>query len=77
MLDDSRTHPAPAAASLVAGGELDIAVRPVATRAECQACVALQYEIWGPRYDDAVPASILQVVAKVGGLVAGAFTRRR
>ena len=74
VLDDSRSHPTPAATAILAGGDLDIVVRPVATRAECQACVALQYEIWGPRHDDAVPASILQVVAKVGGLVAGAFT---
>jgi chorismate synthase len=76
VLDDSRSLPQTTHASTgsVAGGELDIAVRPVATRAECQACVALQYEIWGPRHEDAVPASILQVVAKVGGLVAGAFT---
>jgi predicted GNAT superfamily acetyltransferase len=75
VLDDSRSIPAPVThANALAGGEADIAVRPVATRAECQACVALQHEIWGPKHEDAVPASILQVVAKVGGIVAGAFT---
>ncbi|HEV7706366.1 MAG TPA: hypothetical protein VGO46_18865 [Gemmatimonadaceae bacterium] len=75
MLDDSRSLPTPRTdASALAGGESDIVVRLVATRAECQACVALQREIWGPGHDDAVPASILQVVAKVGGIVAGAFT---
>ncbi|HMI57467.1 MAG TPA: hypothetical protein VK511_05430 [Gemmatimonadaceae bacterium] len=75
MLDDSRSLPTPASdASALAGGDADIVVRPVATRAECQACVALQHEVWGPGHADAVPASILQVVAKVGGIVAGAFT---
>jgi len=75
VLDDSRSRPAPRTdASALAAGESDIVVRPVATRAECQACVALQHEIWGPGHEDAVPASILQVVAKVGGIVAGAFT---
>jgi predicted GNAT superfamily acetyltransferase len=56
----------------MAGGEADITVRPVTTHAECQACVAMQQEIWGR--EDAIPASILQVVSKVGGIVAGAFT---
>ena len=49
----------------------DITVRPDHGRAECQACVALQHEIWGD--DDAAPASVLQVVSHVGGIVAGAF----
>ena len=75
VLDDSRTRPTPSThARALSADESDIVVRPVATRAECQACVALQREIWGPGHDDAVPASILQVVAKVGGIVAGAFT---
>ncbi|MDQ2767338.1 MAG: hypothetical protein M3Y30_09305 [Gemmatimonadota bacterium] len=74
MLDESRSLPTPSSdASALASGESDIVVRPVATRVECQACVALQHEIWGPGHEDAVPASILQVVAKVGGIVAGAF----
>ncbi len=53
--------------------EGDITVRPLATHAECVACVALQNEIWGQPGGDAVPASILQVAARVGGIVAGAF----
>ena len=73
MLDDSRSLPTLGTdAGALAAGVSDIVVRPVASRAECQGCVALQHEIWG--LEDAVPASILQVVAKVGGIVAGAFT---
>ena len=75
VLDDSRTHSSPNAASgALASGETEIVVRPISARIECQACVALQYEIWGPAHGDAVPSSVLQVVARVGGLVAGAFT---
>jgi chorismate synthase len=75
VLDESSRFPTPAPdAGALAAGDADIVVRAVATRAECQACVALQLEIWGPVHADAVPASILQVVAKVGGIVAGAFT---
>ena len=75
MLDDSRTRPtAPATrtdAGALADEPTDITVRPISARAECQACVVLQHEIWGD--DDAAPASVLQVVAHVGGIVAGAF----
>jgi chorismate synthase len=74
--DDPRSHPTPSAnaradAGAVAVAPSEIVVRPVTARAECQACVALQHEIWGPA--DAVPASVLQVVSHVGGIVAGAF----
>jgi predicted GNAT superfamily acetyltransferase len=74
--DDSRSHPSPSATARADAGALavapsEIVVRPVTVRAECQACVALQHDIWGPA--DAVPASVLQVVSHVGGIVAGAF----
>lgn len=52
----------------------DITVRPLVTLDELKACVALQHEVWGKEYDDAVPASLLQVVSHVGGILAGAFT---
>ena len=75
VLEDSRTRPtSPAAradAGAVADEPSDITVRPIVTRAECQACAALQHEIWGD--EDAAPASVLQVVSHVGGIVAGAF----
>lgn len=74
MLDDSRAHPTSSTnrGALVSCGT-EIVVRPITTGAECRACVALQHEVWGPGSGDAVPASILQVVPRVGGLVAGAF----
>jgi chorismate synthase len=75
VLDDSPPRPTtPAAradASAVADEPSDITVRPITARAECQACVALQREIWGD--EDAAPASVLQVASHVGGIVAGAF----
>jgi len=73
--DDSAPRPTtPAAradAGAVADEPTDITVRPITERAECQVCVVLQEEIWGD--DDSVPASVLQVVSHVGGIVAGAF----
>jgi predicted GNAT superfamily acetyltransferase len=51
----------------------DIAIRPFATQADYEACVALQHETWGRDFKDAVPASILQVNQKIGGVSAGAF----
>lgn len=74
MLDDSRTHSTPTSdTGVLADVGAEIVVRTITTRLECQSCVALQHEIWGPSHGDAVPASVLQVVARVGGLVAGAF----
>ncbi len=54
-----------------AGGE--IRVRPLTSRAEFEACVALQRLTWGDDSDDVVPPSLLMVAGKVGGLAAGAF----
>jgi chorismate synthase len=48
-------------------------IRPLATHAELQACVQLQYETWGRDFKDAVPASILLVSQLVGSIAAGAF----
>jgi predicted GNAT superfamily acetyltransferase len=76
VLDDSRRHPAPASTTRVdtgalADGDTEITVRSITARVDCQACVALQNVIWGD--GDAVPASVLQVVSRVGGIVVGAF----
>lgn len=70
--DSSRRQTPTVAPAVVADDASDITVRPLASPAECVSCVALQNEIWGQDYGD-VPASILQVVARVGGIVAGAF----
>jgi len=54
----------------------DIAIRSLSTPAEYTACVELQRDTWGRHFTDAVPASILQISQKVGGIAAGAFDSR-
>lgn len=51
-----------------------IVIRPLATIAEYDEAVALQDEIWGAGFTDRVPASILRVAQKVGGVSAAAFS---
>jgi chorismate synthase len=53
-----------------------VVIRPLASHADYQACVALQYETWGRDFKDAVPASILLVSQKLGGIATGAFDER-
>lgn len=50
-----------------------IEIRPLSTHAERTACVELQRSTWGDDFSDAVPASILKVAARIGGVVLGAF----
>ena len=50
-----------------------IDIRPLRTLDELRACVALQRETWGNDFTDVVPASILKVSQRVGGVAAGAF----
>lgn len=50
-----------------------ITIRPLSSHAEYAACVELQRDTWGRSFSDAVPASILLVSQKVGGVAAGAF----
>jgi len=50
-----------------------VEVRPLRTHEDFAACVELQRLTWGGDYTDIVPASLLKVVPKVGGVVAGAF----
>jgi predicted GNAT superfamily acetyltransferase len=49
-------------------------LRRLQTTEEFEACVALQHAVWGKRFSEVVPASILRVVQYVGGVAAGAFT---
>jgi predicted GNAT superfamily acetyltransferase len=51
-----------------------IRIRPLATAEDYAQCVALQRLIWGPG-EDIVPAIVLLVSQKVGGIAAGAFDR--
>lgn len=50
-----------------------VTIRDLEGSAELDACVALQHAIWGPGFNEAVPASLLAVVPRVGGVAAGAF----
>jgi predicted GNAT superfamily acetyltransferase len=50
-----------------------VTLRPLHALDEFQACFALQADVWGRSFADAVPASLLQVSTHVGGLVLGAF----
>ena len=54
-----------------------VTLRPLETRPDCQECVSLQREIWGPDFIDVVPATILMVSQRVGGVAAGAFDTDR
>lgn len=49
-------------------------VRELRTLSEYRACVALQREVWGNGFAEAVPASLLKIAQEVGGVTAGAFT---
>lgn len=48
-------------------------LRSFETRQDCLTCVELQREIWGPDFIDVVPATILMVCQRVGGVAVGAF----
>src|SRR5579862_7530714 len=54
-----------------------IEIRPLAVPDEFQACVELQCETWGESFSDVVPASILKVSQRVGGVALGAFGPER
>ena len=51
----------------------DAVIRPFAARGDYDACVQLQRETWGRDFVDVVPATILMVSQRVGGVSAGAF----
>ena len=48
-------------------------IRPLASPADYQACVDLQYATWGRDFREAVPPSIMLVTQKLGGVASGAF----
>lgn len=53
-----------------------VAVRPLATQDELAQGVAIQRLTWGDAFTEVVPATILQIAQKVGGIAAGAFDVR-
>lgn len=54
-------------------GDDGVVIRDLATLDDYYACVALQDETWGAGFSERVPAAILRVAQKVGGVSAGAF----
>jgi predicted GNAT superfamily acetyltransferase len=50
-----------------------VSIRRVASESEYEQCVELQHEIWGESYSGVVPAVILALAQRLGGVVAGAF----
>ena len=62
------SHPSP-----TTEGRDGIVLRPLASLDDFEEAVRLQDEIWGAGFSDRVPAAILRVGQKVGGVSAGAF----
>jgi len=50
-----------------------VTIRHVSTHDEFAACVELQAATWGPAFRETVPATILKVSQRLGGVTAGAF----
>lgn len=51
-----------------------IHVRQLRTHDEFVRCVELQHETWGANFSERVPAALLKVCQRIGGVAAGAFT---
>jgi chorismate synthase len=52
----------------------ELVIRDLSTLEEYLACCELQEEIWGEGFSERVPAAILRVSQRIGGITAGAFT---
>ncbi len=50
-----------------------VQIRALESLEDCDDCVKLQREVWGFGEEDIVPASLLHIVAYVGGIAAGAY----
>jgi predicted GNAT superfamily acetyltransferase len=71
-MPDTTPLPTPPAQAGQAGQpRLDI--RRIASWPEYRACVELQHVVWGGEFSDQVPASLLSVAQRIGGVTAGAF----
>ena len=51
----------------------DLMIRDLVSHEDRRQCVALQDATWGAGFTERVPAAILQVGPKIGGITAGAF----
>ena len=67
------TKPSSRRAGRLVRSEPGIDVRPIEDQDGFRACVELQRRTWGRTFSDVVPVSMLQVTAKMGGVVLGAF----
>jgi predicted GNAT superfamily acetyltransferase len=65
VLDSNRPHAASPTRS--------IEVRPLRTHDEFARCVELQNDVWGAEFSERVPAALLKVTQRIGGIAAGAF----
>jgi chorismate synthase len=63
--------------SHTAAGRRDLELRRLASQEDYDAAVALQRETWGDQFAELVPATMMQIVQKVGGVAAGAFAEGR
>jgi len=66
-------HAAPPAGAPPAPSPAGLHLRHLGTQEEFEACVALQHETWGADFSERVPAAILKVGQRLGGVTAGAF----
>lgn len=51
----------------------DVVIRPLAAPEELAQGVTIQRHTWGDEFAEVVPATVLQICQKVGGIAAGAF----
>ena len=51
----------------------DFQIRELESWAELEACVRLQKETWGAGFSELVPATVLRIAQRLGGVTAGAF----
>ena len=51
----------------------EVILRPFAGAADHKECVELQKETWGADFEERVPASVIKVTQRIGGVAAGAF----
>jgi chorismate synthase len=51
----------------------DVTIRPLTSDADLAQGIAIQRLTWGDQFTEVVPATILQISQKVGGVAAGAF----
>jgi chorismate synthase len=65
--------PAPRTASGTTLTLPPVEIRPLRTHRERTACVELQHETWGANFSERVPAALLTIAQRLGGIAAGAF----